>query len=240
MSLWMRSSFLRSNYFPAVPGGARRSSGRARISKSLYATERSRQTFTGRCRRLGTSGGIRELSRGEGARGRRRGYGGRGGHDPPRTAEPYGTPAPLPRAPPPAPVPGLPRRQGAPAPLPLHGQPSSASPFAGRSGAPGDAPCSPPTAYVSKAPAPTPARTAGALPDPGLLAADQPLSVPRCPVRGRTPLCPLPLCGALLAAGALSPASLCPSKRFLHGKLALKFNAAARSSSPCPAGSPGP
>lgn len=76
MSLWMRSSFLRSNYFPAVPGGERRSSGRARISKSLYATERSRQTFTGRCRRLGTSGAIGELSRGEGARGGRRGYGG--------------------------------------------------------------------------------------------------------------------------------------------------------------------
>lgn len=174
----MRSSFLRSNYFPAVPGGERRSSGRARISKSLYATERSRQTFTGRCRRLGTSGAIGELSRGEGARGGRRGYGGGGGGMIHRRPPSPTAPAPLPRAPPPAPAAGLPRRQGAPAPLPLRSQPPSASPFAARSGAPGDAPCSPPTACVSKAPAPAPARTAGALPDPGPLAADVPLSVP--------------------------------------------------------------
>lgn len=92
MSLWMRSSFLRSNYFPAVPGGARRSSGRARISKSVYATERSRQTFPGRCRRLSTAGGCESRTEGKG---REAGGGGRGGYHP--AAEPRPA-APGPRA----------------------------------------------------------------------------------------------------------------------------------------------
>lgn len=78
-----------------------------------------------------------------------------------------------------------------------------------------------------------------ALPDPTLLALQNPCPCTDVPSRG-DPLRPLPFSDVLPPRGAPSPAPLCPLTHFLRGELALKFNAASQSSSPCPAGSPGP